>query len=114
MRNIILICGFLIMAISCDEIFNPDEPEVQINPLPDTEGNIVVINNSGQKLVLYDGGSPVRIVPITSEEFLVKIPNPNGVTKDLWLYKESDISSDYDNPIPESMFRRWIIKLSSD
>ena len=114
MRNIILICGLLIMAISCDEIFNPDEPDNQITEQADTEGNIVVINNSGQKLVLYDGGSPVKIVPNTSEEFLVKIPNPNGVTKDLWLYKESDISSDYDNPDPESMFRRWNVNLSSD
>ncbi|SVE07244.1 uncharacterized protein METZ01_LOCUS460098, partial [marine metagenome] len=63
MRNIILICGLLIMAISCDEIFNPDEPDNQITEQADTEGNIVVINNSGQKLVLYDGGSPVKIVP---------------------------------------------------
>ena len=115
MRNIILICGLLIMTISCDEVFNPEDPAPSSpSPYSDTEGNIVVINNSGLKLVLYDGGSPVRIVPITSEEFLVKIPNPNNITKDLWLYKDTDVSSDYDNPDPESIFRRWNVNLSSD
>ena len=115
MRNIILICGLLIMTISCDEVFNPDDPDPSPpSPNPNTEGNIVVINNSGLKLALYDGGSPVRVVPNTSEEFLVKIPNPNDVTKDLRLYKDTDVSSDYDNPDPESIFRRWNVNLSSD
>ena len=114
MRNFILISTLVLVSMNCDEIFNPDEPEDPITEQADTEGNIAIINNSGQKLVLYDAGIPVKIIPNMSEEFLVKIPNPNNVTKDLWLYKDSDVSSDYDNPVPESMFRRWNVKLSSD
>ena len=114
MRNFILISTLVLVSMNCDEIFNPDEPEDPITEQADTEGNIAIINNSDQKLVLYDAGTPVKIIPNMSEEFLVKIPNPNNVTKDLWLYKDSDVSSDYDNPVPESMFRRWNVKLSSD
>ena len=60
MRNIILISTLVLVSMNCDEIFNPDEPEEDpIAEQADTEGNIAIINNSDQKLVLYDAGTPV-------------------------------------------------------
>ena len=76
MRNIILISTLVLVSMNCDEIFNPDESEDPITEQADTEGNIAIINNSGQKLVLYDAGTPVKIIPNMSEEFLVKYQIP--------------------------------------
>ncbi|MBT4208425.1 hypothetical protein HOE22_08790 [Candidatus Woesearchaeota archaeon] len=113
MHKIYLFSFLILFATNCD-IFNPDDPEDQISNQADAEGNIVVINNSGESLVLYDAGIAERIIPNTSEEFLIKIPNPNGVTKDLWLFKESDVSNDVNNPDSELLFRRWNVNLSAD
>ena len=113
MHKIYLFSFLILFATNCD-IFNPDDPEDQISNQTDAEGNIVVINNSGESLVLYDAGIAERIIPNTSEEFLIKIPNPNGVTKDLWLFKESDVSNDVNNPDSELLFRRWNVNLSAD
>ena len=61
-----------------DMVFTPDSE--------DSQGNLVVINYSDYELVLYSGTSRVKILPATSEDFLVNIPNPNQETKDLKLF----------------------------
>jgi len=89
-----------------DMVYTPDSE--------DSQGNLVVINYSDYELVLYSGTSKVKILPATSEDFLVNIPNPNQETKDLKLFLLDSVSSDIDNPNAESVYKRWSVALSNN
>ena len=84
---------------------------------PDSEdqfGNLVVINESDFELVLYSGVSRIKILPATSEDFLINISNPNQETKDLKLFLLDSVISDIDNPDINSVYKRWSVALANN
>jgi hypothetical protein len=79
----------------------------------DSQGNLVVINQSDYELVLYSGTSREKILPATSEDFLINIPNPSQETKDLKLFLLDSVKDDINNPNLESIYKRWSVALSN-
>ena len=79
----------------------------------DTDGNLVLINSSGSRLLVFDGEDRIKVVPNSSEDFLINIPNESGATKDLKLYLYDSVD-DYDSPSSENLYRRWNVVLSAD
>ena len=80
----------------------------------DSEGNIVLNNSSGTKVILYKGDVPVKIIPNDSSDFLVNIANPASDIVDLRLYRLSAVSGDIENPDFSLLFKRWNVVLSVD
>ena len=82
----------------------------------DSSGNIVVNNNSGERLVLFKGDTRLKVIPNDNSDFLINISNPSGSVVDLRLYKLNDIWEDdlFDNPIQDYLFKRWNVPLSED
>jgi hypothetical protein len=109
-RGIFLIAAFaMIFATSCELIestdFTPDQP--------DMEGNLLIINNSNEQLVLYKDQVMIKKIPASATDYLVSIPNDGGsVQLDLYLWE--DVMADPYNPIPSEAFKRWMVPLSSD
>lgn len=109
-RGIFLIAAFaMIFASSCELIestdFAPDQP--------DMEGNLLIINNSNEQLVLYKDQVMIKKIPASATDYLVSIPNDGGsVQLDLYLWE--DVMADPYNPVPSEAFKRWMVPLSSD
>lgn len=82
----------------------------------DSSGNIVINNNSGERLVLFKGDTRLKVIPNDNSDFLLNIANPSGSVVDLRLYKLNDIWEDdlFDNPIQDYLFKRWNVPLSED
>lgn len=115
-RIILFLFSSFFIFLGCD-VFNPDEEENEalgFNCESDSEGNLVVINYSDSELVLYSGGTPIKCIPNTTEEFVVAISNPNGVAKDLWIFKDSDVFTDYNNPNDSLKFKSWNVILANN
>ncbi len=94
-----------LFVISCDETIGPDEivPDEQ-----DSTGNLLIMNDSGSQLALYAGEDQVKIIPNSSEDYLVKIPNPSNATMDLMIYKVTS------GEIESDVYKRWNVILASD
>ncbi len=99
-----------IFASSCEIItedsynFTPDDP--------DQAGNLLIINNSNEQLVLYKDQEVVKKIPASATDFLVYIPNESEGTVQLDLYLWEDVASDIKNPNPSDAFKRWLVPLS--
>ena len=63
--------SILLMCFACD---TTDEEDGLYDPdTEDSQGNLVVINYSDYEFVLYSGTNREKILPATSEDFLVNI-----------------------------------------
>ena len=103
----------LIIGFSCED--SAQEGETVYTPdNEDSQGNLVIINYSDYELVLYSGTNREKILPATSEDFLVNIPNPNQETKDLKLFLLDSVKDDINNPNPESVYKRWTVALANN
>ncbi len=81
---------------------------------PDAIGNLLISNHSGERLVLFEGETRLKIIPSSSSDYLVNISNPNGLTLELRLYKLADIEGDIDNPDLDFVFKNWAQNFPSD
>ena len=81
---------------------------------PDENGNLVLTNHSGKKLVIYKGNLPIRTIPDDSSDFLIHIDNPTGGKVDLRLFKAEAVKDNIDKPDSAQVFKRWIVILSKD
>lgn len=91
---------------TCKGCLDPDPP--------DSQGNIVVSNNSNQRLVLYRGEEKLKIIPDDFSDYLVDVPNPDGFSVDLRIYKLDDVQDQIESPDPGKLFKRWIVVLAQD
>jgi hypothetical protein len=108
----------LVGCLSSDSATGPDTdlatgPEIILD-LPDDEGNLVIRNDTGQRVVLFRGEDLLKIIPDNFTDYLVDVPNPSGVAVDLRIYLLSDIESVLDSPGTSRVLKRWAVVLSTD
>jgi hypothetical protein len=96
---------------SCELIEDP--PKEFVPDEPDQSGNLVIINNSTERLVLYVDEYIVKKIPASATDFLVNVPNPDEITIELDLYLWDDVKLDPNNPDPSKVFKKWLVPLAS-
>lgn len=115
MKRLLFYASFLtlIFATSCEIVdetstseFTPDDP--------DESGNLLIINNSNQKLVLYKDQVLIKKIPASATDYLVDIPNENEETVQLDLYLWEDVYENLNDPDASAAYKRWLVPLSSD
>lgn len=117
MKRILFYLPFLalVFATSCEIIDNDDASTTNFIPdEADVSGNLLIINNSNQQLVLYKDQVIIKKIPASATDYLVDIDNETGSTIQLDLYIWEDVSSDPDNPLAADAYKRWMVPLSSD
>lgn len=113
MKRVLFYLSFLsvIFATSCEII---DETSSEFTPdQPDPSGNLLIINNSNEQLVLYKDQVLIKKIPASATDFLVYIPNESEGTIQLDLYRWDDVALDELNPDPALAYKRWLIPLSN-
>ena len=88
MNKGLLFLSILSLFIMSCGIIDPGAPDTDS---ADSEGNLVLINSSGSRLLVFDGEDRIKVVPNSSEDFLINVPNESGTTKDLKLYLYDDV-----------------------
>lgn len=114
MKRVVLFLSFtsLIFLGSCDWL-EQDPAKDFVPDDPDPSGNLLIINNSTERLVLYKDEYMVKKIPASATDYLVYIPNPNESTIELDLYLWEDVSADPNNPDPTQVFKKWLVPLSN-
>ena len=112
----IIIIFLIIYGCSDDEKSSPPQSySSQTSQLEiyDSEGNLVIINNSNSKLFLYNDQELIKKIPINSTNFLINIPTEQGKIVYLKIYKEIDIVQNNNIPNSKIIFRSWDVVLSN-
>lgn len=115
MRYLRLLPVLAIVALMGCEKSNPSGSKDTEPDAPDSEGNLVVRNMTGERLVLYKGSEQrIKVLPEDQTDFLVNVSNPNADRLDLRMYRLSDIEDDIDDPVGATAIKRWNVALASD
>ncbi len=114
MKRILLNLSFavLLFATSC-EFIDDEQPQGFTPDQQDNSGNLLVINNSNQQLVLYKDQVLIKKIPASATDYLVNISNENEGTVQLDLYLYSDVAEDIYNPDPSLAYKRWMVPLAN-
>lgn len=99
------------LIISCQDPSQSNEDE-SIPSIPDSIGNLVIVNQLSEPLLLRHQGVFIKEIPANYENFLIEITTTSGNTSDLKLWIKDHVT-DYDNPDESLLFRRWIVILST-
>ena len=75
-----------------------EEPAVWSADGADASGNLLMVNQSGRKLVLYKDGEIIKNIPASSSDYLINIQNSSGGTVELQLYDWDAIKDELDGP----------------
>ncbi|MEW8179621.1 MAG: hypothetical protein AB2754_21290 [Candidatus Thiodiazotropha endolucinida] len=113
---ILLTIIILAMFSGCkilDSITGGDSDSSNEVTTADEEGNLVISNNSGQRLKLFNGETYLKTLSDSSSDFLVNIPNPDSAILDLRLFKADEVSGTA-SPGLEGVFKRWNVILAAD
>ena len=82
--------------------------------MPDSAGNLVIRNLTGQRLVLFRGGEErLKVIPDDLTDYVVAIANPSGDVVDLRIFRLNDLE-DVDSPTSDVLLKRWAIPLAQD
>ena len=84
-----------------------------ISMIPDSLGNLCVVNQTNEELLLYIGDEVERRIWNNEDPFIINVQNPTGIAKDLKIYKKFDINDPY-YPDTEYLFRRWYVVITND
>ena len=78
---------------------------------PDPAGNLLIINQLSESIYIYlsDDETPYKEIG-PSTDFLVNIPNPEGTSKVLKIWKKANVS-DPTSPDEENLYRKWEVVL---
>jgi hypothetical protein len=114
MKRILFYLSFLSLIVmgSC-ELFNTDPPKEYVPDAPDPSGNLLIINNSNERLVLYKDEFIVKKIPASATDYLVNIPNPGEGTVELALYLWEDVQDDPNNPDLSKVYKKWLVPLAN-
>jgi hypothetical protein len=105
----------IVALLGCDSGDNPSGPASVTPDESDSQGNLVIRNLTGERLVLYRGSEQrLRVLPDDQTDYLVNVPNPNADRLDLRMYRLSDIADDIDAPGAAEAIKRWDVALASD
>lgn len=99
----------MFMVTSCEF----EEPQEFVPDEADETGNLLIINNSNERLVLYKDEVMIKKVPASATDYLVDIDNPDGLNIQLDIYKWDDVKDDINNPDLDDVYKRWLVPLSS-
>lgn len=112
MKRVFMYFTFLaavLFVTSCEfeepKDFTPDES--------DAGGNLLIINNSQERLVLYKDEYVVKKIPASATDYVVHIDNPNETTVQLDLFLWEDVKDDINNPNPDDVWKSWLVPLSA-
>lgn len=79
----------------------------------DDAGNLLIMNNSNQQLVLYKNGIPVKNIPSQADNYIVNLPTSDGELIQLSLYNWEDVKNNVNNPPQNMAFKDWEIILAN-
>lgn len=80
--------------------------------ISDIAGNLMVINETDDILVLYQENEFTTCIPANDEGFIINIPNDDLSAKTLQIWKLDDVE-DTENPNIENVYRQWTVALSN-
>jgi len=90
-----------------------EEPSVslELDTEQDATGNLLIINQLSESIYIYlsDDDTPLKEIG-PSTDFMVNIPNPEGTSKVLKIWKTADVL-DPTSPDEESLYRKWEVVL---
>ena len=113
MKKLLYLFSFvatILLTTSCEE----KEPEREFPvDAQDEQGNLLINNNSGERLALYVNEYLIKHVPSTATDYKVYIETTDGATVELDIYLWSDIKEDPNNPDPGKVWKKWIVPLST-
>lgn len=110
MKKFLLLFAIAAFLGACEK---EDPPaEFQADPSADA-GNLLVINNSNKRLVLYKDGLPLKKIPNSSSDYLVKVNTQEGEAEEFSLYDWENVRGDINNPDPSQVFKKWKVALST-
>ena len=90
-----------------------EEPAVWSADGADASGNLLMVNQSGRKLVLYKDGDIIKNIPASSSDYLINIQNSSGGTVELQIYDWDAIKDELDGPSYSNLYKNWQVVLSS-
>jgi len=112
-RSASLAMVFAVLGCSTDD--SPSGPGSVDSDGPDDQGNLVIRNLTGERLVLYKGSEErIKVVPDDETDFVVNVSNPNADRLDLRMYRLSDIADNLNAPGEAAAIKRWSVVLASD
>lgn len=109
---IVILAILITILTSCSTGTSDTTP---VDSQPDTEGNLLIINKTGEALLLYESGSLIKQIPKSEEEssFIVNVANPSGLSKTLKVWKAADVN-DHASPDENKLYRSWEVVLSQN
>ena len=107
-KHLTLILFFILLLVGCgsDE---SEEPSIsfEFDTEQDPAGNLLIINQLSESIYIYLSGDETPLKEIgSSTDFLVNIPNPEGTSKVLKIWKTADVL-DPTSPDEENLYRKW-------
>ncbi len=101
------------LLVSSCELIDDNESDVFEPDQADESGNLLIINNSGEQLVLYKDQVVVKKIPASATDYLVYVPNDDEATVQLDLYLWTDVYENVNNPDASLAYKTWLVPLSS-
>ena len=111
-KFIYLIATLTFTFIGCSSEENED-PSVsyEFDTEPDAAGNLLIINQLNEPIYIYLSGNEQPMKEIgPNMDFLVNIPNQEGTSKVLKIWKSSDVI-DPSEPDEDNSYRKWEVVL---
>lgn len=110
MKKLLFLFAIAAFLGACEK----DDPpaEFQADPSSDA-GNMLIVNSSNKQLVLYKEGVPIKKIPNSSSDYLVNISTQEGQATEFSLYDWEDVKGDINNPLPDDVFKKWRVALST-
>ncbi|MCG8700302.1 MAG: hypothetical protein MI922_19770 [Bacteroidales bacterium] len=102
----------LLAAITLVTSCEFEEPKEFVPDNEDETGNLLINNNSSERLVLYVDEYPVKKIPSTMTDYVVNIETTQGEIVELDLYKWDDVKDNINNPDPQLVWKKWVVPLS--
>lgn len=110
MKKLLFLFAIAAFLGACEK---EDPPAVfQADPSADA-GNLLIINNSEKRLVLYKDEIPQKKIPSTSTDFLVNLDTEDGKAIELALYDWELVEGDINNPPLDGAFKKWKVALAN-
>jgi len=111
-KYLTLILFFILFLFGCSSD-ESEEPSVslELDTEQDATGNLLIINQLSESIYIYlsDDDTPLKEIG-PSTDFMVNIPNPEGTSKVLKIWKTADVL-DPTSPDEESLYRKWEVVL---
>ena len=110
MKKLLYLVAIAATMMACEK---EDPPATfQADPSADA-GNLLIVNNSEKRLVLYKDEVPQRKIPSTSTDYLVNLDTEDGKAVELALYDWELVEGDINNPPIGSAFKKWKVSLAN-